>query len=217
MKLMFKKHNAELIFKLIILLILLLPIINSQFYYDSSNQQHNIDQFSGKKLLEITQGPANDTTAPTITFIQPETNNTVIRKKSYTIIVNISDENPPLFGDVTCKISNYTMFLFNATMNYEGQSQWSFNWDNISLYPNQYYIGYIIQILAEDSSLNENLGMTGELYIYLNIPGFNPGILNVIIYLLIVCFIIAGIIVFLNRKMLHKISDQKTGNVKGTP
>lgn len=214
---MFKRHNTELIFKLIILIILLLPLINSQFYYDSGSQQDNIDQFRDKKLLDITQGSANDTTAPTITFVQPETNNTVIRKKYYTIIVNISDENPPLFGNVTCKISNYTTFLFNATMNYEGQSQWSFNWDNISLYPNQYYIVYIIQILAKDSSLNENMGMTGELYIYLNIPGFNPGILNVIIYLLIVCFIIAGIIVFLNKKMLHKISDQKTGNVKVTP
>jgi hypothetical protein len=189
-----------------------LIIINSQFYYDLSSQEKDVDYYDTKESIIISQGPTNDTTAPIITFIQPEINNTVISKRTYTIIANISDENPPLFGNVSFQISNFTNFLFNTTMNYDGGDQWSFNWDNISLYPNRAYKGYIIQIYAKDSSSNENIGMTGEFYIFLNIREGAPGLLQILIYLLVVCFIIAGIVVYLNRKMLHKISDKKVGN-----
>ena len=210
----FKRHNNGLVFNLIIFITLLLIGVNSQVYNDLGNQEDKGDTISNKEALFITQGPTNDTTAPVITFIQPDMNNTIIRIKSYTIKVNITDENPPLFGNVTFQISNFTNFLFNATMNYDGGNQWSFNWDNISLYPNRFYKGYIIQILAKDSSSDENLGMTGDFYIYLNVPGVTPGILNLFIYISVVCFTLAAIIVYLNRKVLRKISDKKTGDTK---
>jgi hypothetical protein len=89
-------------------------------------------------------------------------------------------------------------------MNYDMEAQWSFIWDNISLYHNQFYIGYIIQIRAIDSSSNGNLGFSEEYYIYLNLPGQSPGVLNVVLYLLVVSVIIAVIVVYLNRKLIHK-------------
>jgi len=174
-----------------------------------------VDLFGYDKELNISQGPSNDTTAPIITFIQPEINNTIIRINSYTIIVNITDENPPLFGNVTIQISNFSIFLFNASMGFIGGNQWNFNWDNISSYPNKFYNGYIIQIEAIDSSSNYNFGKSGEFYIYLNVPGDSPGILTIFLYLILVCLVFAGIVVYLNRKILRKVTGKNSEDEKG--
>jgi len=215
MKVMFKKHTKRLIFHSIIFITLILIITNFQFYDNLGNKTNKLDSGSSKETLVITQSPINDTTAPVITFIQPEINNSIIRRKSYTIIANISDENPPLFGNVSVHISNSTDFLFNAKMNYDGGNQWSFNWNNISLYPNRFYEVYIIQILARDSSSDENLGMSGEFYIFLNIPGETPIVFYLFIYLLVICFIFAAIIVYLNRKVLRKFSAKRSEGGEG--
>ena len=215
MKEVFKKHRNGLIFNLIILISLLLTGANSQIYIDLNNQEDKGDLLNINDILFISQGPNNDTTAPIITVIQPENNNTIIRIKSYTIIANITDENPPLYGNVTFQISNFTHFLFNASMNLDGGNQWSFNWDNISLYPNRFYRGYIIQIVAKDSSSDHNLGMSGEFYVYLNVPGDTPGVLNILLYLLIVSLLFAGIVVYLNRKILRKVPGKKAEEGKG--
>lgn len=204
-----KKQNQVLIFKLIFFIIILFTTINYQIYTAFNNQEDNFDHIRNNHILYISQGPSNDTTAPVITFIQPEINNTIIRIKSYTIIVNITDENPPLFGNVTFQLSNFSTFLFNASMSFMGGNQWNFNWDNISLYPNKFYTVYILQIIAIDSSSNYNLGMSGEIYIYLNVPGESPGILNIFLYLIIVCLLFAGIIVYLNRKILRKVTGKE--------
>ncbi|MFX0006607.1 MAG: hypothetical protein ACFFAV_07750 [Candidatus Hermodarchaeota archaeon] len=204
----YKKQDQVLLFKLIFFIILFTSI-NYQIYAAFNNQEDKFDHIRNSHILYISQGPSNDTTAPVITFIQPEINNTIIRIKSYTIIVNITDENPPLFGNVTFQLSNFSTFLFNASMSFMGGNQWNFNWDNISLYPNKFYTVYILQIIAIDSSSNYNLGMSGEIYIYLNVPGESPGILNIFLYLIIVCLLFAGIIVYLNRKIFRKVAGKE--------
>jgi hypothetical protein len=208
MKVGSKKHSYGIFWFSSIFITVLLIGINSQVYFDLNNQKDNVNICNYNKELNISQGPSNDTTAPIITFIKPEINDTIIRIKSYTIIVNITDENPPLFGNVTFQLSNFSNFLFNASMSFMGGNQWNFNWDNISLYPNEYYIGYIVQIIAVDSSSNYNLGTSGKFYIYLNVPSNTPGILNIYLYLIMVCLVFAGVVVYLNRKLLRKASGK---------
>lgn len=214
MKVVIKNHNNGLILNLLIFITLLLTTGVSQICVDLNSQEDKMDLLSNNDKIFISQGPNNDTTAPIITFIQPENNNTIIRLKPYNIIVNITDENPPPFGNVTLQISNYTHSLFNATMNFDGGEQWSFSWDNISLYPNKFYSAYIIQIEAIDSSSDYNLGMSGKFYIYLNLPGDSPGVLNIFLYLIIVCLLFAGIVVYLNRKILRKVTDKNSEDDK---
>ncbi|MFX0023089.1 MAG: hypothetical protein ACFE9S_12250 [Candidatus Hermodarchaeota archaeon] len=212
---MSKKPYKGLIFNIIIFIALLLIGVSSQNYIELNYQEEKMDLISPNNELIVSQGPNNDTTAPDIMFIQPEINNTIIKTKSYTIIANITDENPPLFGNVTIQISNLTNFLFNVSMMYDGGSQWSFTWDNISLYPNNFYHGYIIQIVAIDSSSDRNLGMSDAIYIYLNVSGDTPGILNIFLYLIIVCLLFALIIVYLNKRILRKVSGKGDKNNKG--
>ncbi|MFW9989467.1 MAG: hypothetical protein ACFFC3_12500 [Candidatus Odinarchaeota archaeon] len=145
----------------------------------------------------VAQGSAEDTMSPVITFIQPLENYTRITTGQFNIIVNISDENPPLIGNVIIRISNLTNLLFNASMNKENEIQWSYNWNNISAYPN--WEEYIIQIWANDSSLTKNLGKSEEFYIYLNLSN-GPEIWNIIIYLIVVSLIFAGLVIYLNKK-----------------
>ncbi len=215
MKVVFGKNNKGLIFNIIIFITLLLTGINSQIFIDLNNQEDTADFPVDNKTLFFSQGPDNDTIAPIVTLIQPEINSTIIRTKSYTIIANITDENPPLFGNVTFQISNFSNSLFNASMNFDGGNQWSFNWDNISLYPNQFYTGYIIQIIAIDSSSDYNLGMSGEFYIFLNVRGDSPGFLNIFLYLVLVCLLFAGIVVYLNRKILRKVTGKNSKDRNG--
>jgi hypothetical protein len=212
---MFKYHSKGRIFNIFIFTTLLLAGITSQIYIDLNNQNDNEAHINAGSKIFISQGPSNDTLAPVITFIQPESNNTIIRIKTYTITVNISDDNPPVFGNVTIQISNFTNSLFNASMNLNGGNQWSFTWENITSYPNRFYRGYIIKIIAIDSSSDYNLGMSGDFYIYLNIPGDSPGILNIFLYLIIVCLLFAGIVVYLNRKILRKVTGKTAEDDKG--
>ena len=58
----------------------------------------------------------NDTTPPSISYIQPSINNTVITIHTYNIIVEIVDENSPISGNVIAELSNLTSFLFNVSM-----------------------------------------------------------------------------------------------------
>lgn len=150
----------------------------------------------------------NDTTPPTITFINPPLNNSIITEQSYNLIINVTDDNPPLPGNVIIQISNYTSFLFNATMNNTGGDLWSFNWDNISLYPNREI--YISRVWAKDNSSNENYGWSEDFYIYLNIStGQSPSIITIIFYILAVSAIFALIRVYLNRAATRKLFRKK--------
>ncbi|MFX1389419.1 MAG: hypothetical protein ACFE9Z_05065 [Promethearchaeota archaeon] len=198
--------------KTIVITIILIAIfftVNYNIIHKFDNDYYKPKEFVQDKTSIISLGLANETDAPVISFIQPDRNNTIISQTSYSFIVNITDENPPLFGNVTFQLSNSTTFLFNSSMSYDEGSQWSFNWNNISSYPNQYYTEYIIQIWAIDNSSNYNLGWSEVYSIFLNIQGESPGIINVIIYLILVTFIIAGIVVYLNKKLLPKSSEKK--------
>lgn len=161
----------------------------------------SLNNYTYQNLLFTPKIANNDTTAPIITFIQPSINYTTITQNSYIIIVNVSDENPPLYGNVTIKISNLTNTLFDTLMNNTGGEQWSFYWDNISLYPN--YKTYILQVWAKDSSSNENGNWSEEFYIYISISKAPP-LLNIILYFIAVSVIFAVIIVYMNRKVLRK-------------
>jgi hypothetical protein len=215
MRVGFKHHSKGLIFNICIFSTLLLAGMTSQIYIHLNNQKNNGTLIDARSKTFISQGLGNDTIAPVITFIEPENNNTIIRIKPYTITANISDENPPVFGNVTIQISNLTSSLFNASMNLNGGNQWSFTWDNITSYPNRFYRGYIINIIAVDSSPDYNLGMSGDFYIYLNIPGDSPGAINIFFYLIIVCLLFAGIVVYLNRKILRKVTGKDAEDDKG--
>lgn len=209
MKIPLWKHKKKLVLKTIIFITLFLTLFNPPFFNYFENQK-----ISDKNILFYAQGPTNESIAPIITFIKPEISSIVITQKSYKIIANITDDNPPLFGNVTFQISNLTNFLFNATMDYEGLNQWSFTWDNISSYPNQAYKEYIIRIWATDSSTERNVGKSDDFYIYLNLPGNSPGLLNVIFYISAVILIIAGLVVYMNKKLLPKTPDEREEGIQ---
>ncbi len=203
MKIVYKEFKKTVTPKLIIFITLFLTISIASFYNSLCNLteiENNLDNYEG---LLFTQAPDNDTTVPTITFIQPSENFTTIKQKSYIFIVNISDDNLPSYGNVTIQISNNTNILFNAIMNYKGGNQWSFNWDNISLYPN--YNVYKIKVWAKDSSPNENYGWSVYFYIIISIST-GPPLLNVALYIIAVSFIFAAVMVYLNKKLRYRAS-----------
>jgi len=139
----------------------------------------------------------NDTSAPIILFIKPDNNDTIITGNYFDIIVNITDENPPIPGNVTLEISNATVSLFNVSM-IKGV-QWFFIWENISSYTNE--LTYYFQVTARDSSLNENVGKSEVISIYVDIyTSRNPGFINGVIYIIVASLLIAGILVYFNRK-----------------
>lgn len=207
MKRVLKKKNKSNLLKPIIFITLFLAITSFQIFNYLGNQNENQNNYFDNEGLFIAQIP--DTTAPIITFHQPLENNTIIHTKSYTIKVNISDDNPPSYGNVTLQMSNHTTFLFNATMEYDSENQWSFKWDNISSYSN--LKAYIIQVWAMDSSPTENQGKSNEFYIYLSISADTPGILNLFLSVLPIAIIFAGIMVCINKRMMPKSSRKKEG------
>ncbi len=196
MKIMLEK-NKLFIFSLIIILITL----NTSFLIQ---QEPFISTISNSKMEdinvhEIKESANNDTVAPVITFVQPSTNNSEIKKDFYEIIVNVSDDHPPVSGNVIVQISNISTSLFNATMALEVDELWFFNWQNISSYPN--YEFYKIEVWAKDSSLNGNNNWSRAYYVILNLSKkLSPGILNVAIYIFFVCIIFALIIVYFRKK-----------------
>jgi len=205
MKRVLKKKNKRNLLKPIIFITLFLAIISFQIFNYLGNLNENQNNYLNNEGLFI----AKDNTAPIIIFLQPLVNNTIIQTTTYTIKANISDDNPPLYGNVTLQMSNHTAFLFNVTMEYDGENQWSFKWDNISTYPNLEV--YIIQVWAKDSSPNENQGKSNEFYIYLNIITDAPGILNLLLYVFAVSIIFAGIMIYLNKKLMPKSAKKKRG------
>ena len=154
--------------------------------------------------LKISQ----DLIRPNITFIEPSTNNSIIEVKSYEIIVNITDENPPTPGNVSIEISNYTTALFSAPMNYSGDNLWNFIWNNVSDYES--YLICVIHIWAKDSSPNENVSWSDPWYviIIINEP-IGTNIFLSIIYIIVVVFMFALAIVILNKRVLHKTLRKK--------
>ena len=210
MKRVLKKKNKSNLLKPIIFITLFLAITSFQIFNYLGNKNENQDNYFNNEGLFLAQLP--DTTAPIITFLQPLENNTIIQTSTYTIKANISDDNPPLYGNVTLQISNHTAFLFNVTMEYDGENQWSFKWNNISAYPN--LKTYIIQVWAKDSSPTKNQGKSNEFYIYLSIADA-PGILSVLLYIFAISLIFAVIIVYLNKKLLPKSSKKKRERIKG--
>jgi hypothetical protein len=140
-----------------------------------------------------------DNSSPVITFIKPDNNDTIITGNYFDIIVNITDLNPPLPGNVSIEISNATISLFNASMIKDVGNQWYFIWGNITSYPNK--LTYTFEVYAKDSSSNENVGRSGVLSVYVELySSRNPGFIYGIIYIIVGSFLIAGILVLFNRK-----------------
>ncbi|MEE9379246.1 MAG: hypothetical protein V3V33_14580, partial [Candidatus Lokiarchaeia archaeon] len=205
-KIVVNKDKKRNFLKIIICITLFLTVTYVQIFNYLSNPSENEIFFFDNKSLLVAQGSDDDTTEPVITFVQPDDNNTRITTTTYRIIANVIDVNPPVYGNVTLQISNQTNFLFNATMNYDGENQWSFNWDNISLYPN--YNIYKMKVWVKDSSPNENYSWSEEFYISLSIST-GPSFLHFLLYILVVCLFFAGIVVYLNKKIYHKSLRKK--------
>ena len=212
-----KKSN---VFKTVIFLIVLFSMSFSQSsnviinFRDSTEQREgNGDAETDATHKELSsQVPINDTTPPTITFIQPYLTNELVVIKSYYIFINITDDNPPLQGDVIIQVSNQSTLLFNASMILTGISLWSFNWNNLTSYPNQE--NYTLKVWAKDSSPNGNSEWSDEFSIFVSIKN-SPGILQMIIYLIFVGLIFAGFMVYLNKKVLYKSVKKKGERTKG--
>jgi hypothetical protein len=205
-KIVVKKDKERHFLKIIICATLFLAVTYVQdFNYLSILDDKEIIFFDNEYLL-VAQGSDEDTTEPVIIFVQPDDNYTRITTTTYRIIANVSDDNAPVYGNVILQMSNQTDFLFNATMNFEGENQWSFNWDNISLYPN--YNIYKIKVWAKDSSPNENNSWSEEYQISLGIST-GPSFLQFLIYILVVSLMFAGVIVYLNRKIYRKSAGRK--------
>jgi len=204
-KIVVKKDKERHFLKIIISVTLFLAVTYVQnFNYLNNLGENEIILFDNESLL-VAQGSDDDTTGPVITFVQPDDNNSRITTTTYRIIANVSDANPPVYGNVTLQISNQTDFLFNATMNYDGENQWSFNWDNISLFPNDIYR---LKVWAKDSSPNENYSWSEEFYIALRLST-GPSFLHFLLYILVVCLIFGVVVVYLNRKVYPIFSGKK--------
>jgi hypothetical protein len=152
-----------------------------------------------KKLLFTVKSSNADSTPPKITFVNPDVNNISIKTSYFEFMVNITDANPPLPGNVSIEISNNSTSLFNASMIFAEEDLWFFFWDNLTSFPNNEI--YIIRITAKDSSSNENYGFSNYLNVILDYYNKNPPpLINVIIYIIVVCIIFALIMVILNKK-----------------
>jgi hypothetical protein len=154
----------------------------------------------------------NESIAPIVVILIPEENNTLVILDLFYVIVNITDDNPPLPGNVTVEISNQTSSLFNASMTYTVASQWYFQWLNITSYANGET--FIIKVRAFDSSANKNMGVSTELYIILDIPPSNtPGVINAVLYIIAACVLFALIMAYFSRKQLREASRKQEPNM----
>ena len=196
MKIVFKNNKISIAFLVIILIALNTAFLIQQKHLISLTQE---DRVNDENIPIMKESANNDTTAPSITYIQPPENNSIIKKNYYEIIVNITDDNPPLPNNVIVQISNISTLLFNASMVNEEGNLWFFNWDNITSYANNEI--YIIQVWAKDSSANGNYNWSGAYYILVTLKTkLSPGILNVAIYIFFVCVIFALIFVYFRKK-----------------
>lgn len=166
------------------------------------------DIMDESKIPYTIKSANNDTDAPVIVFIKPRINDTTVTGKTYDIIVNITEDNPPLPGNVSIEVSNSTTPLFNASMINDGGSEWSFTWDNITSYTNQ--VTYFFQVTAIDSSVNENSGMSGVIYIFVAISSSNfLGFLQGILFIVLASVLIAGVLVYINKKIAGSSSRKQ--------
>ncbi|NVM37018.1 MAG: hypothetical protein HWN81_15585 [Candidatus Lokiarchaeota archaeon] len=211
MKIVYKENEKRIILIVIIVITLFFAGLFAQSYIYRYFPIENKDNLSNNEELFLAQDSINDTAAPIITFIQPSLNNTLIIETSYFIIVHISDDNPPLYGNVTVQISNETNVFFSSKMNNTDTEFWRFTWDNISLYPNQEV--YIFQVLAIDSSSNGNYNWSNAYYVFINTSIEDPPpLLNLILYFIAVTIIFALIIVYLNKKGIYKLRKKELGD-----
>lgn len=158
------------------------------------------------KFPYIIKSANNDTTAPIITFLNPTINNTLIRTDSYEFIVNITDANPPLPGNVSIEISSNSTSLFNASMILSEDDIWLFSWVNLTSYPNNE--AYVIRITAKDSSLNENYGYSYFFNVILDFYDETPpSLISLIFYLIGVVVIFTLIKVYVNKKSLKTVKE----------
>ena len=186
-------------------------------FRDSTDQDKDIRVVEPITTLRVlsSQVPINDTIPPRITFIQPNPTNILIVSKTYEIIVNITDDSPPLQGDVIIRVSNHSTFLFNGSMTLTGNSLWSFNWNNLTSYPNQE--NYTLRVWAKDSSPYKNSEWSEEYFIFVSIQS-SPGFLQIILFILIIIFtsfIFAGVTVYFNKKNLRESGKKKRKRTKG--
>ena len=183
-------------------------------FRDSPDQDKDIGIVDPIKTLRVlsSQVPISDTIPPSITFIQPNPTNTLIVSKTYEIIVNITDDNPPLQGDVIIRVSNHSTFLFNGSMALTGNSLWNFNWNNLTSYPN--LENYTLEVWAKDSSPNGNSEWSEQYIVFVSIQN-SPGILQFVIYIIFISFIFAGVLVYLNKKVLYKSGKKNREKTKG--
>lgn len=188
--------------KFLILLIVIAYSANFSLYFLSSKTMNNGGLNGVAENVDFPyaiKSANNDTTTPVITFIKPDINDTSIRISYYEFIVNITDVNPPLPGNVTIEIANASTSFFNASMLYEQGDLWFFPWENLTSYPNEKT--YIIRVRATDSSSNENEGLSNDISIILNVYNARvPNLINSIFYIIAVIVIIAVIMVYINKK-----------------
>ena len=167
----------------------------------------NIDAETFSTYKELSsQVPINDTSPPDITFVQPNSPDALVAIKTYDIFVNITDDNPPLQGDVIIRVSNQSTILFNSPMILIVNSMWRFTWNNITSYPNQQ--NYTLRVWAKDSSPNKNSEWSEEYFIFVSIPS-SPGKLQDVINIIFISILFASVMVFLNKKVLSKSGKKK--------
>ncbi|MFX1374491.1 MAG: hypothetical protein ACFFA0_01645 [Promethearchaeota archaeon] len=167
------------------------PLSSTNFGLDDNNKD--------KSIPFMIKTANNDTSAPVITFINPDNNDTIIRSNNFDIIANITDSNPPLPGNVSIEILNVTNSLFNASMTMINDDEWLFTWNNITSYPNQET--YILKVTAKDSSENKNIGTSSNIEVYIDIYySPSPGILNIIIFIILTFLILMGIMFYINKR-----------------
>jgi len=207
-----KARNFLLIFFLLSLAILIPGgqiwhwSINSNYFNRANDHERSYTSF--QKYSPFVSAPGNDTAVPVIVFIQPDTNNTKITTRDFDFIVNITDDNQPLPGNVSIEISNSTTSFFNASMILFRGSEWFFNWDNISSFTNGKT--YSVQIRAKDSSSNENVGLSNVLHVIVDVYiSRSPGFISGILYIIAASVIIALIMVYFNKKRLVTSSKIK--------
>lgn len=208
MKIVYKEKNKRIVLIVFLVITLFFASIFTQVYFYRYFPKEHKNNLGNNKEFFLAQDTINDTAAPIITFIQPSLNNTLIVEDSYIIIIHISDDNPPLYGNVTIQISNETSVIFNSRMNKTETEIWRFTWDNISVYPNQEV--YIFRVLAVDSSSNGNYNWSGDYYVFINTSIEEaPPLLNLILYFISVTIIFALIIVYLNKKGIYQLKRKK--------
>ena len=185
-----------------ILLIIIAYSVNFSIFLLSPNilcKNNSNDVAENVTLPDNIKSANGDTIAPVITFVRPDINGTSIRTSYYEFIINITDANPPLPGNVTIEIANASASFFNASMLYDQGDIWFFSWENLTSYPSGET--YIIRVRATDSSSNENEGLSNDLSITLNVYNTRtPNLINAIFYIIAVIVIFAVVMIYINKK-----------------